>query len=71
MEAATKSVVEDGKGVREAARLYNVPIETLRVNGTGAVPLGCHPGPHTVLRDFTQELRTGLLLTKKMSSCIL
>jgi len=33
MEAATKSVVEYGKGVREAARLYNVPIETLRVNG--------------------------------------
>jgi len=51
MEAATKSVVEYGKGVREAARLYNVPIETLRVNGTGAVPLGCHPGPHTVLSE--------------------
>jgi len=51
MEAATKSVVEDGKGVREASRLYNVPIETLRRRVTGAVPLGCHPGPHTVLSE--------------------
>lgn len=51
MEAATKSVVEDGKGVREAVRLYNVPIETPRRRVTGAVPLGCHPGPHTVLSE--------------------
>lgn len=30
MEAATKSVIDDGKGLREAARLYNVPVQTLR-----------------------------------------
>ncbi len=36
MAGAVQSVAE-GKGLREASRLYNVPIETLRrrVNGTG------------------------------------
>ena len=57
MEAATKSVFDNGKGLREASRLYNVPVETLRRRVNGAVPLGCHPGPHphTVLSE--EELR--------------
>ncbi len=44
--------VASGKELREAARLYNVPVETLlrRVNGT--VKLECRPGPATV---FTAE----------------
>ena len=29
MEAATKSVTDNGKGLQEAAILYNVPVETL------------------------------------------
>ena len=37
MEAATKSVIDHGKGLREATRLYNVPIETLRGRVTGLV----------------------------------
>ena len=42
-------------GLRQAARVYNVPVETVRrVNGT--VPLGCHPGPHTILSE-EEELR--------------
>ena len=48
MEAAVKSVKE-GMGLREASRLYNVPVETLRRRVTGAVDLGCRPGPSTVL----------------------
>ena len=51
MEAATKSIIDNGKELRQAARLYNVPVETLRRRVTGAVPLGCHPGPHTVLSE--------------------
>ena len=35
--------------LRETARLYNVPIETLRRRVTGAVSMDCRPGPPTVL----------------------
>ena len=48
MVAAVRSV-EDGKGLRETARLYNVPVETLRRRVTGSVTLDCRPGPATVL----------------------
>lgn len=48
MVAAVRSV-EDGKGLRETARLYNVPVETLRRRVTGSVSLECRPGPPTVL----------------------
>ena len=51
MEAAVQSV-QEGKGLREASRLYNVPVETLRQRVTGKVELDCRPGPPTVL---TQE----------------
>ena len=37
-------------GQRRAWRLQ-VPAETLRRRVAGAVPLGCHPGPHTVLSE--------------------
>lgn len=48
MEAA-KSVNEEGMGLRQSARLYNVPVETLRRRVTGSVELDCRPGPSTVL----------------------
>ena len=41
--------VEGGGGLREAARTYNVPVETLRRRVTGAVSIDCRPGPETVL----------------------
>ena len=41
--------VEDGKGLRATARLYNVPVETLRRRVTGSVALECSPGQPTVL----------------------
>ena len=46
--------VEDGL---EAARQYNVPVETLRRRVTGAVSTDCRPGPPTVL---TSEEETRL-----------
>ena len=36
MEAAVQSV-QEGKGLREASRLYNVPVETLMRSVTGKV----------------------------------
>ncbi len=45
----TLDFVEGGGGLREAARTYNVPVETLRRRVTGAVSIDCRPGPGTVL----------------------
>lgn len=41
--------VHSGKPLREAARHYNVPVETLRRRTNGTVTLECKPGPSTVL----------------------
>ena len=30
MQAAVNSILYDNRGLREAARLYNIPVETLR-----------------------------------------
>lgn len=48
MTAAVKRS-QDRKGLREASRLYHVPLESLRRRVTGAVRMGCRPGPSTVL----------------------
>ena len=51
MEAA----VIKGKGLREASRRHNDPVETLRrVNGSVAV--GCKAGPATILSDEEEDL---------------
>ena len=54
MVNAVKSV-QEGKGLREASRLYNVPVETLRRRVTGAVDVVCRPGPPTVLTESEEE----------------
>ena len=54
MVAAVKSV-QDGHGLRETSRLYNVPVETLRRRVTGAVQMGCRPGPATVLTEEEED----------------
>lgn len=54
MIAAVKSV-QDGKGLREASRLYNVPVETLRRRVIGQVEVGCRPGPATVLTEEEED----------------
>jgi hypothetical protein len=49
MEAAVAYVKEEEGSLREAARLYDVPIETLRRRVIGAVKVDCRPGPNTIL----------------------
>ena len=41
--------VQKGKSLREASRLYNVPVETLRRRANGSVDVSCKPGPSTIL----------------------
>ena len=48
MRAAMESINE-GEGLREAAKLYNVPVETLRRRVNGKVDIDWCPGPPTVL----------------------
>ena len=55
MAAAVRSVRE-GMGLRESARLYNVPIETLRRRVIGSVDLGCKSGPPTVLTKDEEDM---------------
>ena len=49
MEEAFKSVRNESMGLREAARAYNVPVETLRRRVAGVVSIDCRSGPPTVL----------------------
>ena len=46
--------VRGGMGVREAARLYNLPYETLRRRVVETVGLECRPGPPTVLTQHEE-----------------
>lgn len=49
MAAALRDVENGTKGLREAARAYHVPVETLRRRATGQVSLDCRSGPSTTL----------------------
>lgn len=49
MEEACKSVKSESMTLCEAARVYNVPVETLRKRVVGTVSLDCKLGPPTVL----------------------
>ena len=60
MVAAVQSV-EDEKGLRETARLYNVPVETLRRRVTGSVSLECRPGPPTILASEEESRLAGYI----------
>ena len=63
--------VENGKGLREAARLYNVPVETLRRRVTGVVDIVCRPGPPTVLtEDEEQRLAVYIAEMGQMGFCL-
>ena len=46
--------VKDGINVREAARLYNLPYETLRRRVVEKVELVCRSGPPTVLTEHEE-----------------
>ena len=47
VEEACNAVKNELMGLREAARKYNVPVETLRRRTTDLVSLNCRPGPPT------------------------
>ena len=47
--------MQEGKGLREASRLYNVLVETLRRRVTGVVEIVCRPGPHTILTESEEQ----------------
>ena len=49
--AAALQDVKGGMAVREAARLYNLPFETLQRRAVGVVGLECSSGPPTVLTE--------------------
>ena len=49
MEQAVASVKDEGTGLRQVSRLYNVPVEMLRRRVNGCVEMDCRPGPATVL----------------------
>ncbi len=64
-ESMTAAVecVQDGKaGLREASRLYNVPVETLRRRVVGVVQVGCRPGPATVLTEEEEDRLSDYLM---------
>ena len=52
MAAALQNVRE---GMREAARLYNLPFETLRRRVVENVPLECRSGPPMVLTQLEED----------------
>ena len=53
--AAALQDVKGGMGVREAARLYNLPYETLRRRVVEKVDLECRSGPPTVLTEHEED----------------
>ena len=67
MEAAVKAVNEEGKTLRGASRLYNVPLETLRRRVTGAVDVDCRPGPKTILTKEEEDRLAGYCI--EMADC--
>lgn len=55
MAAAVENVVSGKLGLREASRLYNLPIESLRRRVVGINEVRCRPGPPTVLSDEVED----------------
>ena len=41
--------VQEGNGLRSAARMFDVPLETLQRRVVGSVSIDCKPGPKTAL----------------------
>ena len=53
--AAALQDVQDGKGLRDTARTYNVLVETLSRRVAGSVAVDCRSGPNTVLTAEEEE----------------
>ena len=63
MEAAVSSVLNDNKGLREATKLYNIPVDTLRRLVNGSVKPGSKPGPGTILTEEEEDKLAAYLVT--------
>ena len=50
MQAAVDSILHENRGLREAARLYNIPVETLMRHVNGSVEVGARQGQQLSLR---------------------
>ena len=46
---STVIAVQEDNGLRSEARMFDVPLETLRRRVVGSVSIDCKPGPKTVL----------------------
>ena len=57
VKAAVDQVIIEGMPLRESARLYNVPVETLRRRVNGTVTIECKSGPKTVLNEHAPYKR--------------
>ena len=66
MRAAVSSVVNETLGLREASRMYNIPVETIRRRVNGSVSMGCRPGPSTILTDEEEKLVAYLITMADM-----
>ena len=62
MVAAVDGVLKESRSLRESARLYNVPIETLRRRVNGSVSMNCKPGSATVLTDEEEDRLSDYLI---------
>ena len=58
MVAVLKDVENGTKGEREAARAYNVPVETVGRRATRQVSLDCWSGPSTTLTKEEEKALT-------------
>ena len=62
MEATVDSVLQKMRGLREAARLHNIPVETLRRHVNESVKVGARPGPATVLTVVEEDTLVAYLI---------
>ena len=60
---ALKAVKLQGKGLRQAARDFDVPVTTLKRRVDGTVPVNAKPGPATVLTMEEEEKLINIALT--------
>jgi len=70
MKAAVVSVVNETLGLREASRVCNIPVETIRRRVNRSVRMGCKPGPTTVLTDEEDKLVSYLISMADMGNGI-
>ena len=50
-----RAITMQKKGLRQAAREYDVPVTTLKRRVDGVLPADCKPGPSTVLLKEEEE----------------